>query len=107
MRKVNYLETRFTGRLDFVVVRYSVKNVVKVSGILESNCNYTITGVLDFFHCTVFYKLENTTFRKLDLFPSSDEGWKTPQLGPLERANVNHWPTPARFTQLFNHLRQG
>jgi hypothetical protein len=39
--------------------------------------------------------LENTTFRKLDLFLSSGEsGWegKTPtQLGPLRRANLNHW----------------
>jgi hypothetical protein len=36
---------------------------------------------------------KNTTFRKLDLFPSSGEGGeKTPtQLGPLERANLNHW----------------
>jgi hypothetical protein len=35
----------------------------------------------------------NTTFRKLDLFPSS--GKKTPtQLGPLERANVNHCLLP-------------
>jgi hypothetical protein len=35
-------------------------------------------------------------FRKLDLFPSSSEGGvKTPtQLGPLERANLNHWTTP-------------
>jgi hypothetical protein len=31
---------------------------------------------------------------------------KTPtQLGPLERANLNHWTTPVRYTQLFNHLR--
>jgi hypothetical protein len=31
-------------------------------------------------------------FRKLDLFPSSGQGGKTPsQLGPLERANLNHW----------------
>jgi hypothetical protein len=37
--------------------------------------------------------LENTTFRKLDLFPSSGEGGgeDTTQLGPLERANLNHW----------------
>jgi hypothetical protein len=28
----------------------------------------------------------------MDLFPSSDEGWETPaQLGPSERANLNHW----------------
>jgi hypothetical protein len=38
-------------------------------------------------------KLENTTYRKLGLFPSSGrwEGGRTPsQLGPLERANFNH-----------------
>jgi hypothetical protein len=27
------------------------------------------------------------------------------QLGPLEGANLNHWITLVRFTQLFNHLR--
>jgi hypothetical protein len=34
----------------------------------------------------------NTTFRKLDLFPSSGEGGKKTrtQLGPLERVNPNH-----------------
>jgi hypothetical protein len=33
--------------------------------------------------------LENTTFQKLDLFPSSGEGRETPTLlGPLERANL-------------------
>jgi hypothetical protein len=44
-------------------------------------------------------------FQKLDLFPSSGEGGeKTPtQLGPLERANLNHWTAPVRVTQLFNH----
>jgi hypothetical protein len=31
-------------------------------------------------------------FRKLDLFPSSGDGKKTPTLlGPLERADLNHW----------------
>jgi hypothetical protein len=34
----------------------------------------TITGGLDYVHRQVFYKLEDTTFRKLDLFPSSGEG---------------------------------
>jgi hypothetical protein len=38
-----------------------------------------------------------TTFRKLDVFPSSDEGRETPALlGPLERDNLNHW-TWSRF----------
>jgi hypothetical protein len=39
--------------------------------------------------------LKNTTFRKLDLFPSSVEGWETPtQLSPLERANPNIQASP-------------
>jgi hypothetical protein len=38
-------------------------------------------------------KLKNTTFRKLDLFPSSGRGGTPNQLGPLERANLNHWTT--------------
>jgi hypothetical protein len=47
------------------------------------------TGVLDFVHRPIFWKLENTTFRKLDLFPSSGEREKTPtRLGPLESANL-------------------
>jgi hypothetical protein len=34
--------------------------------------------------------LKNTTFRKMDLFPSSHDVWETPTLlGPLERANLN------------------
>jgi hypothetical protein len=44
-------------------------------------------------------KLENATFRKLDLFPSSGEGGETPTLlDPLERANLNHWRTYASIT---------
>jgi hypothetical protein len=37
-------------------------------------------------------KLENTMFRKLDLFPSSGQGGeRTPrQLGPFESANLTH-----------------
>jgi hypothetical protein len=36
--------------------------------------------------------IESTTFRKLVLFPPSGEGRKKPTLlGPLERANLNHW----------------
>jgi hypothetical protein len=31
---------------------------------------------------------------KVDLFPSSGEEWEIPTLlGPLERANLNHWNT--------------
>jgi hypothetical protein len=35
----------------------------------------------------ILKKLENTTFRKLDLFPSSGEGETLTLLGSLERAN--------------------
>jgi hypothetical protein len=38
-------------------------------------------------------------FRKIGLFPSSDEGKETPTLlGPLERANLNHWTTQVKDT---------
>jgi hypothetical protein len=37
-------------------------------------------------------KVENTTFRKLGLYPTSGEGGETPTLsGHLKRANLNHW----------------
>jgi hypothetical protein len=52
-----------------------------------------IFGFMDFVHRPAFYKLENTAFRQLDVFPSSCEegGGKTPtQLGPVERANLSH-----------------
>jgi hypothetical protein len=40
-----------------------------------------------------------TTFLKLDLFPSSDRGKKTPTVvGPLERANLNHWSSSLGLT---------
>jgi hypothetical protein len=35
---------------------------------------FITTKLLDFVHRPDFYKPENTTFRKLDLFPSSGEG---------------------------------
>jgi hypothetical protein len=50
-----------------------------------------ITGVSDFARRPVFYKLENTKFRKLNLFPSSGERRTPTLLGYLGRANFNHW----------------
>jgi hypothetical protein len=38
-------------------------------------------------------KPENTTFQKLDLFPSSGEGGTPTMLGPLERSNLYQWTT--------------
>jgi hypothetical protein len=41
--------------------------------------------------------LQNTTFRKLDVFPSSGEEWAIPTLlGPLESTNLNHYEGPNR-----------
>jgi hypothetical protein len=49
--------------------------------------NMRFTRILGFFH-----RPETATSRKMDLFPSSNEGMETPSLlGPLERANLNHW----------------
>jgi hypothetical protein len=51
-----------------------------------------ITELQDSVHRLEFLILENTTFRKLDLFLSSSEGNQTSTLlGPLERVSPNHW----------------
>jgi hypothetical protein len=71
-----------------------------VSGVCPSS------GILNY--------LENTTFRKLDLFPSSGEGRETPAvLCPLERSNLNHWtwklaPSmgPNRVVAFLSHLKK-
>jgi hypothetical protein len=44
--------------------------------------------ILDFVHIPVLCRaLKNKTFRKIDLFPSSGEGWESPAvMSPLERA---------------------
>jgi hypothetical protein len=50
---------------------------------------------LDFVPHSLFQKLENTAFWKLDLFPNSSEGETPTLLGPLERAN--HDPVTKRL----------
>jgi hypothetical protein len=59
-----------------------------------------MTKFLDFDH-SYSKKFENTAFKKLDLFPSSGqgEGLVPSQLGPLERANLNHWTTQVKNTK--------
>jgi hypothetical protein len=48
-----------------------------------------ITGFLDFVHRSEFYVQENTTFRKLELFPFSGEMGETyTLLGPLELISI-------------------
>jgi hypothetical protein len=50
-----------------------------------------LLGSWTFDYRPIFKKLENATFRILDLFPSSGEVKETPALlCPLERANLNH-----------------
>jgi hypothetical protein len=47
---------------------------------------FIITGFMDFAIIRNYKLLENSTFRKLDLFPFSLQGRETPILwGPLER----------------------
>jgi hypothetical protein len=41
---------------------------------IQKEHNFITTGFLDFVHRPEFCKQENTTFRKLDVFPSSGEG---------------------------------
>jgi hypothetical protein len=45
----------------------------------------SITGFLDFFHRPVFYKIGNTTFRKLNLFRSSGDGEETYSVRSLRK----------------------
>jgi hypothetical protein len=48
--------------------------------------------ITEFLDSVLRPKFTNTTFRKLDLFPSSCDGRETRNLlGPLERANLSHW----------------
>jgi hypothetical protein len=71
---------------------------------------YNTQELLDiFFSSSGVLGSRNTTFRKLDLFPLSGEvGEKTPaHLGPLEKANLNHWTIFVRFAEVFNYSRPG
>jgi hypothetical protein len=49
---------------------------------------------------------KNTTFRKLDLFPSSGEG-KPTLLGPLDRASLSHRTIDVTDHTSYKHLRPG
>jgi hypothetical protein len=89
--------------LSISLYRRSVLSVDSVD-LLRSRINRIF---LDFFQRPVFQK--NTTFRKLDLFPSSGEDEeKTPtQLGPLEKVqknpvnSVQHTPSSESFQVYF------
>jgi hypothetical protein len=68
---------------------YGTENVLTM---VYKTLNYCICGLCPQFGIINNYK---TTFRKLDLFSYAGEGRETPTLlGPLERANLNHWCRP-------------
>jgi hypothetical protein len=52
---------------------------------IHTFCLVGITGVLGFVHCPVLKKTENTTFRKLHLYPSSSEGEDTYSVGYIRK----------------------
>jgi hypothetical protein len=54
-----------------------------------------------FFYRLVFLVVETLRFENRICFRPPVKGEKTPtQLGHLKIANLNHWTTPVRFTQL-------
>jgi hypothetical protein len=57
---------------------------------LATTFSIGITVFLDLVHRPVLKKQNNTTFQKLDLFPSSGEGCDA-MFGPLEKTNLNQW----------------
>jgi hypothetical protein len=67
-----------------------------------------LLGFWNFFHRPDSREYETRRFGNWICFRPQVKGEKIPtQLGPLERTSLNHWTTPVRFTQLFNHLRPG
>jgi hypothetical protein len=68
-----------------------LRKLFSCSGIIRT---LRITGLSNLFIVQNSKSRENTTFRKLDLFSSSDQGRETPTLlGPLEKATLNQWTT--------------
>jgi hypothetical protein len=83
--KVHYIVNSFLLSYLLECITKSITLKLKLN---SQNCriyfNFSSSSVLG---------SRNTTFRKLDPFPSSgEEGEKTPtQLNPLESANLNRW----------------
>jgi hypothetical protein len=76
--------------------RQTSKHSAKWSVIFRLNLKTQNYCFLLCLSCGVL-KLETPMFLKLDLLLSSGKEGKTPTLlGPLERANLNHWTVPVR-----------
>jgi hypothetical protein len=90
-------ESRRNYRSSYIFLKFEVVYYVTNKLTLDKtsfrrhskNCILKISVFLDFFHRPVFERLENTTFRKLDLFSSSGEGGRHLLSWILERANLS------------------
>jgi hypothetical protein len=51
-----------------------------------------LLGVLDFVHRPGIYKIENTSFRKLELFPKNDAFWDVTPCGSCKNQGHNSDP---------------
>jgi hypothetical protein len=70
------LSTNFVNHNDDNFDQFSAHVILSLINSLLNLINFGINGILDFVHIPVFYRaLKNTTFRHMDMFPSSDEGW--------------------------------
>jgi hypothetical protein len=76
-KQFRYYKTRYF----LILTGYPVES----KGFWRWRITLRVTGFLDFVHRLEFSILENTTFRKLDLSPSSGEGSKTPTLYFLKK----------------------
>jgi hypothetical protein len=75
--------------------------------VLMKQNSYSVQNYWDFWLCPLSGILETRkhNVRKLDLFPSSGEGGKTPLLDPLEWGNLNHWATPVKSIPVWRRDR--
>jgi hypothetical protein len=93
----DFLQTFNKGRrLECAATTPTLLLCVKSKQVFAGGTGRTLYSITVFFFFFLLFPssgiLENTTFRKLDLFPSSGEGGgeDTYSVGPLERANPNH-----------------
>jgi hypothetical protein len=91
-----YLLDACASEIDFNTI-----TMIGVDQESKTDGNYRINGFSDFVHRRHFKELEdikNTTFW---------DGETPTLLGPLQRANLNHWTNHVKNTKLYKHLRPG
>jgi hypothetical protein len=83
----------------FDILKHSVKQSVFWKCSLKNHVSVLV-------HCLNISKI--TTFRKLDLFPSTGKLMETPTLlDPLEIASFNHCTTSVKRSKTYKHLKSG